>query len=107
MTGIRYEISNGKESQGFLTALDDYFSLDEIFSVCGIFEMRLKGPNINMKNTTSYFTPKGNRKFRKMIRKIKKMAEEKNLSFIKILKEDIADNEILYQDEYQIVLPVR
>lgn len=98
----RYEFVKDNHRIGILTGLDEYFSLDEICSVCGIFEMSLKAPDINMSNTKSYFTEKGNRKFRKMIRNIKKIAETKGIITECIAKETL-DN-IVYADEYQVVI---
>lgn len=99
----RYEFRKNDKSIGILTGLDDFFTDDEIFSVCGIFEMKLDAPDIDMSNTKSWFTEKGNRKFRKMIRKIKKIAEEKNIEVVCKLcnKEDL--KEILYEDIYQVI----
>ena len=65
--------------------------------------MDLDAPNIDMTNTRSWFTEKGNRKFRKMIRKIKKIAEEKNINVIciNIDKENLKN--IIYEDIYQVI----
>ena len=76
----RYEFVKDNYRIGILAGLDDFFTIDEIFSVCGIFEMDLSCPNMSMSNTKSYFTEKGNRKFRKGIRKIQKLAESKGIS---------------------------
>ena len=100
----RYEFQKDNKKIGILTGLDDYFTDDEIFSVCGIFEMRLDEPSISMQDTKSYFTEKGNRKFRKAIRKIQKIAESKNIEVIceQIDKENLED--ILYEDIYQVII---
>lgn len=105
MTLYRYEFSKNGNSIGFLTGLDDYFTEDEIFKVCGIFEVSLNCPDINMDNTKSWFTEKGNRKFKKMIRKIQKIAEEKDIEFVcrKTEKETVKDL-ILYEDTYQVII---
>ena len=98
----RYEFVKDNQRDGILTGLDKYFSIDEICSVCGIFEISLKAPNINMTNTKSYFTERGNRKFRKMIRNIKKIAETKGIITECIIKENL-DN-IIYTDNYQVII---
>ena len=105
MTLYRYEFSKNGNNIGFLTGLDDYFSEEEIWSVCWIFEAKLDCPNFSMENTKSYFTADGNRKFRKAIRKIQKIAESKNIDFvcIQIEKEDIEDL-ILYEDINQVII---
>ena len=99
----RYEFQKDNKNIGILTGLDNFFKEDEILSVCGIFEMDLDAPNIDMTNTRSWFTEKGNRKFRKMIRKIKKIAEEKNINVIciNIDKENLKN--IIYEDIYQVI----
>ena len=99
----RYEFQKDNKNIGILTGLDNFFNEDEILSVCGIFEMDLDAPNIDMTNTRSWFTEKGNRKFRKMIRKIKKIAEEKNINVIciNIDKENLKN--IIYEDIYQVI----
>lgn len=100
----RYEFLKDNKRFGILTGLDDCFTLDEVFSVCGIFEVCLDCPSISMLNTKSYFTDKGNKKFRKAIRRIKKLADEKGISVFceKVEKENISD--ILYEDKYQIII---
>ena len=98
----RYEFVKENNRTGILTGLDEYFSIDEICNVCGIFEMSLKAPNINMENTKSYFTENGNRKFRKMIRNIKKIAETKGIVTECITRNNL-DN-IVYKDNYQVIV---
>lgn len=100
----RYEFQKDNKRIGILTGLDEFFTENDIFSVCGVFEMDLELPPISMKDTKSFFTEKGNRKFRKSIRKIEKLANKYNISFItiKMNKEDLVD--ILYEDNYQIVI---
>lgn len=99
----RYEFQKDNKNIGILTGLDNFFNEDEILSVCGIFEMDLDAPNIDMTNTRSWFTEKGNRKFRKMIRKIKKIAETKNIEVICKTIDINNLNKILYKDIYQII----
>lgn len=100
----RYEFSKDNKRVGILVGLDDFFTDDEIFSVCGIFEMKLACPNINMANTKSYFTSKGNRKFRKKIREIKKIANSKGIDVVcENVKEENLDN-IVYCDINQVVI---
>lgn len=100
----RYEFIKDNSRVGILTGLDEYFTIDEICSVCGIFEMSLKAPNIDMSNTKSYFTEKGNRKFRKMIRNIKKIAETKGIITECIIEENLEN--IIYNDDYQTIILV-
>ena len=99
----RYEFQKDNKNIGILTGLDNFFNEDEILSVCGIFEMDLDAPNIDMTNTRSWFTEKGNRKFRKMIRKIKKIAEEKNINVICINIDEENLKNIIYEDIYQVI----
>lgn len=96
----RYEFQKDNKKIGFLTGLDEFFNEHDVLSVCGVFEMFLDLPPISMIDTKSYFTEKGNRKFRKSIRKIEKMANIYNVNFItiKLNKEDLVD--ILYEDKY-------
>ena len=57
-----------------------------------------------MSNTKSYFTEKGNRKFRKKIREIQKLAESKGLGFETIIKDSSEISDIFYSDIYQVVI---
>lgn len=98
----RYEFVKDNNRVGILTGLDEYFTVNEICSVCGIFEMSLKAPDIDMSNTKSYFTKKGNRKFRKMIRNIKKIAETKGITTECVLKQKLEN--IVYADNYQVII---
>ena len=60
-------------------------------------------PDIEMKNTTSYFTEKGNRTFNKAIKAAKKKFLEKGLDFICIVKE-LDESLIVYNDKYQAIV---
>lgn len=102
MKGYRYEVVDNGKHFGFLTAFDDYFNIDEIVDLCWFFEEKLPLPTVEMANTVSYFTKKGNRTFHKAINKAKIAFTEKGLDFICIEKE-ITDN-ILYADNYQIIM---
>ena len=102
MKVYRYEVVNNSVHQGFLTAFDDYFDDNTIFELCGFFELKLPDPDIDMKNTTSYFTEKGNRTFNKAIKAAKKKFLEKGLEFICIVKE-LDENLIVYRDKYQVI----
>ena len=53
----RYEFVKDDFRIGILTGLDYHFTMDEIFEVCGIFEMALKCPPIDMRNSKSFFIP--------------------------------------------------
>lgn len=100
----RYEfVVNNENRIGILVGLDELFNIDEVLSLGWIFERDLKLPDIPMTNTKSYFTEKGNRKFRKAIREIKRVAASKNIEIV-CEKIDISSlNEILYIDEYQVI----
>lgn len=100
----RYEfVINNENRIGILVGLDELFNIDEVLSLGWIFERDLKLPDIPMTNTKSYFTEKGNRKFRKAIREIKRVAASKNIEIV-CEKIDISSlNEILYIDEYQVI----
>lgn len=100
----RYEFVKDDFRIGILTGLDYHFTMDEILSVCGIFEMSLKCPPINMSNSKSFFTDKGNRKFRKGIRKIKEIAKTKGIKVECIVKDMSELEDIIYSDEYQIII---
>ena len=99
----RYEVIDNGVHKGFLTAFDDYFDDDTIFELCWFFEHKLPDPDINMKNTTSYFTEKGNRTFNKAIKAAKKEFISRGLDFICIVKE-IDENLIIYKDKYQVII---
>ena len=101
---VRYEFEKDNKKIGILTGLDDFFSVDEILSLGWIFEKDLELPNISMKNTKSYFTEKGNRKFRKAIKAIKKAAKDKGINVVCERKESLEN--ILYQDKYQVIMRV-
>lgn len=100
----RYEIQSENNSVGILTGLDEYFTVDEIWSLGWFFEVKLNAPDIDMCNTKSYFTEKGNRKFRKAIRNISKLSESKGLKVVCITvnREDL-DN-IVYEDVNQVII---
>lgn len=100
----RYEFVKDDFRIGILTGLDYHFTMDEIFEVCGIFEMALKCPPIDMRNSKSFFTDKGNRKFRKGIRKIKDIATTKGIVVDCIVKDMSELKDILYSDNYQIIV---
>ena len=100
----RYEFVKDDYRIGFLTGLDDFFTDDEILAACWVFEKDLPNPCISMSNTKSYFTEKGNRKFRKKIREIQKLAESKNIIFDTIIKDSSEVVDILYSDNYQVVV---
>lgn len=100
----RYEFSKDNKRVGILVGLDDYFTDDEIFSVCWFFEFNLNSPDIDMKNTKSYFTDKGNRKFRKKIREIKKIANSKGIEVICECVDEKIINNIVYRDIHQVVV---
>lgn len=100
----RYEFVKDNYRVGFLTGLDDFFTEDEILSCSWVFERDLDCPTFDMCNTKSYFTEKGNRKFRKCIRKIQKLAESKDIVFETIVKDSSDISDILYSDIYQVIV---
>ena len=100
----RYEFVKDGYRVGFLTGLDDFFTEDEVLSCSWVFERDLDCPNFDMCNTKSYFTEKGNRKFRKSIRKIQKLAESKGILFETIVKDSSEIFDILSSDIYQVIV---
>lgn len=102
---FRYEFEKDGKKTGILTGLDDYFSIDEILSLGAVFEEKLALPEISMENTRSYFTEKGNRTFRKAIRKIKKSAFERGINVTCEIKSSLED--ILWEDEKQVIVMAR
>ena len=103
MTGYRYFIKTDTTEIGFLCDLESYFSENEFFNLAAIFEDELDAPDIDMRNTISFFTQKGNRKFHKAIKKCQTAYEQLGIQFVRIEKE-INESEIVYQDKYQIIL---
>lgn len=110
-----YTATENYPEAGFLIRLDDLFrfipnKLDEHLKLVAIFEDQLKAPDYELywSNTTakSYFTLKGNRKFKKAINAIKKELDEKyHWDMLCICKDISTDDErIIYRDEYQLIL---
>ena len=91
------------EGHGFLTAADEYFDIQDIFCIDWIFTAKLPQPKINMNNTISYFTERGNKTFHKAIKAYKKLYKNKGVEMICTISE-INEEDILYQDIYQVVL---
>ena len=100
----RYEYESGcsRDHTGILVGLDDIFNENEALNLSWYFDIHLERPFDILSGTVSYFTEKGNRKFNKAIRKIKKAALEKGINVVR-LESDGSNLEILYKDEYQIV----
>ena len=105
MKVFRYEVIDNGVHKGFLTALDDYFDTDDILKLCWFFEDKLPAPDVNMKNTISYFTEKGNRTFNKAIKQAKKAFIDKGLEFTCEVKE-VDINNVIYHDKYQVIIEV-
>lgn len=103
MTVYRYVVGEKDSECGFLTALDDYFDLETAFALGFEFTKRLPEAEIDMKNTRSYFTQKGNRSFNKAIRNCRKAYEEKGIKFSQEVH-NLGNEEIIYQDKYQIIV---
>ena len=104
----RYVVHSNKEEHkhisglGILTSLDYIFDEDTIIDLTWCFLDDLPDPNCNMKDTCSYFTKKGNRKFNKAIRKLKKALQEKGFEVITVY-EDYENLNAVYEDVYQVV----
>lgn len=96
----RYQLKNGL---GILTALDEYFGLDEALDLSWIFEDKLALPDIDMRNTISYFTEAGNRKFHKAITKILNRFEQSGIKTEKIQVELSDLHNVIYTDNLQVV----
>ena len=106
MKVYRYEYDIEGEYKGILVGLDDIFDdTNELLSAAFVFERYLPEPNIeSMINTKSYFTEKGNRKFSKAIRTIKKISENHGIKVITIIKDYNDLENIVYEDKYQVVI---
>ena len=100
----RYELIKQEHRIGILAGLDDFFNDSEIISLSWVFERDLPDPCISMSNTESYFTEKGNRKFKKGIRRIQKLAESKGIKFSSIVVNEHDLNDVLYSDDYQVII---
>lgn len=104
----RYVVLSDKEEHqsfsgyGIMTALDYIFDEDTIIYLTAIFQDRLPDPDCNMNDTCSYFTKKGNRKFNKAIRNIKKALIDKGFRVITVY-EDYENLNVVYEDQYQVV----
>ena len=96
----RYEFAHN--NRGMLTELDELFGEDKAWELSFYFDIHLERPVADLKETISFFTEKGNRKFSKAIRKIKNYASEKGYEVIRIEKEE-KELDILYKDEYQVL----
>lgn len=105
MIGIRYTIFDKEKNYkcGFLSCLEEYFDIDKVFELGWIFEDKLNYPNnMDMSDTVSYFTEKGNRAFHKIIKKCQAEYEKLGIDFHREVKE-LSEEDILYKDEYQII----
>lgn len=102
MTLYRYQLKESKE--GILVSLDDYFDADTIFMLSWIFECKLDAAGIDMIDTISYFTQKGNRKFHKAVSKIVQAFEEKGVVVERVEKDfnEVRDR-VVYQDSLQVI----
>ena len=104
----RYVVLSDKEEHqsfsgyGILTALDYIFDEDTIINLTAIFQDKLPDPDCIMNNTCSYFTKRGNRKFNKAIRNIKKILIDKGFRVITVY-EDYENLNVVYKDLYQVV----
>ena len=113
----RYELkSNNDEIKldkhtGILTALEQIFEkdfekdMDKLCNLFWFFEEYLECPNIPLSNTTSFFTEKGNRKFNKAIKNLKKAYAEKGIDVVLINEyRDNIKSIIVYEDENQVII---
>ena len=91
------------EGKGFLTALDDYFKVEELLPICWVFELKLPRPAINMSDTCSYFTERGNKTFHKAIKKVREAYAQKGIK-LECIMADIDGEDILYRDKYQVIM---
>ena len=106
----RYEVKSDKKEcshisgLGILTSLDYIFDNDDykIIDLTYYFLDKLPDPLCNMNNTRSYFTQKGNRKFNKAIKNLKKAIEKEGFKVITI-HEKSENLHIIYKDAYQVV----
>ena len=104
----RYVVYSDKEEHqhfsgyGILTSLDYIFDEDTIIYLTAVLLDDLPDPDVNMDNTVSYFTKKGNRKFNKAIRKIKKALIDKGFQVLTVY-EDYENLNVIYEDKYQVV----
>lgn len=96
----RYEFKHN--GIGIFIGMDDIFDSDTSFALSALFDDQLKRPCDNLKDTISYFTQKGNRKFSKAIKKIKLASAEKGYEIIRIEKEE-SELIVLYKDKYQVL----
>ena len=107
----RYIISDGRNI-GILVYLDQVFDpntddgLDMIWKLCHPFEDFLKKPNIDgWPCSRFWFTEKGNRKFNKAIRKIRKEYSSMGIETQRLEMDIDSDSEeIVYRDEYQVAI---
>ena len=112
-----YEAVQGYEEMGFLIRMSELFEKVkndneeiELFKLVGIFEDNLPAPPnefyFNNSNARSYFTEKGNRKFKKAINNIRKYLLNKYQWELICKCKDIRDNDsrILYSDDLQVIL---
>lgn len=109
MAYYRYEFipKNGDKDKhlGILTELEAIF--DDLWGVpgWGYIEDGLKAPDCDMENTISYFTEKGNRRFRKGLRELCKAINNSGKGTTeRIVIETIDPETILYKDQYQVIL---
>lgn len=104
----RYVILSDKKEHahfsgyGILTSLDYIFDEDTIIDLTHVFLDELPDPDCNMKDTISYFTKKGNRKFNKAIRSLKKALQNEGFNVVTVY-EDYENLDVLYEDKYQVV----
>lgn len=86
---------------------DDHKDFDRVFNVLFFLDHRLQLPSCNMDHTISYFTPAGNKRFRKGVRKLINLYLELSDVHVKTVIKDITEIDpdiILYRDKYQVIL---
>lgn len=105
----RYELYVGDEYQGigFLQGLSELW-LDEDYeeSLLNMF-IKMKIPSFYMGNklkTKAYFTERGKRVFQKAIQKVIDVFNENGMFEVREKIDDFKEDEILYEDEYQIIV---
>lgn len=107
----RYEVVTSlcPPHTGILVALDYLYPKEEdtdiILRLCAFFEDNLPHPGyeIDVSNTMSFFTGKGNRKFNKAIKNIKKTFNVKRVKVV-CIQTELDRVSPLYQDEYQVII---
>lgn len=110
MTLYRYECEYDKLDEphtGFCAAAD-YFDIpieDDWSDIIFMMEDFLDLPNVPMRNTMSFFTPKGHKKVRKGVRQMAKGIAYLNAKIgLWVIELDTVIAQMKYKDRYQVIL---